>query len=77
MGRLGSSEQMLEYVRRWRQLSPTLEAIRDNETRQAVTPESIRMLEQAFRIALRDLPPRPTSGLVEWQRWMELWRRRG
>jgi hypothetical protein len=29
------------------------------------------MFAQAFRIALRDLPPRESSGLVEWQSWME------
>jgi hypothetical protein len=29
--------------------------------------------EQAFRIALRDLPPWESSGLVEWQDVMRRW----
>jgi hypothetical protein len=41
---------------------PVLDAIRDREIREADTAESIRMFEQAFRIALRDLPPRESSG---------------
>jgi hypothetical protein len=56
---------------------PVLDAIRDREIREADTAESIRMFEQAFRIALRDLPPRESSGLVKWQDWMSRWRRRG
>jgi hypothetical protein len=68
---------MREYVRRWQRLSPLLEAIRDQETRQADTAGCIRMMEQAFRIALRDLPVRSSSGLLEWQRWMRVWRQRG
>ena len=77
MAQVSTREQMMEHVRRWQQLGPILEEIRDRETRQANTPESILMMEQAFRIALRDLPTRQSSGLVEWQRSMRLWRRRG
>jgi hypothetical protein len=58
-------------------LGPILEELRDRETRQADTVESILMMRQAFQIALRDLPPRPSTGLVEWQRYMRLWRQRG
>jgi len=71
------SEELTAYVRRWNELQPLLEEIRDGETRQAETASSIRMMEQAFRIALRDLPPRESSGLVEWQCYMACWRRRG
>lgn len=70
-------QQLMEYVRRWEKLGPIPEEIRDRETRQADTAASIQMFTQAFRIALRDLPPRPSSGLVEWQRYMRLWRQRG
>jgi len=77
MGNGPSREQMVEYVRRWRKLGPLLEEIRDEEVRRANTQEAILMMDQAFKIALRDLPPRETSGLVEWQRWMEVWRQRG
>lgn len=70
-------EQMIEERRRWQRLSPILQQIRDRETRQADTQAAILMMRQALRIALRDLPPRQSSGLVEWQRYMQLWRQRG
>ena len=77
MAQVSARELMTEHVRRWQQLGPILEEIRDRETRQANTQESIMMMNQAFQIALRDLPARQSSGLVEWQRSMGLWRRRG
>ena len=69
-------EEMMAYARRWEKLCPILEALRDDDIRTAETQSSIRMLDQAFKIALRDLPPRESSGLVEWQRWMKIWRQR-
>jgi len=69
------SEELTAYVRRWNELRPLLDEIRDKETRQTDTATSIQMMHQAFRLALRDLPPRESSGLVEWQRYMERWRR--
>jgi len=77
MGSVPMSEELTAYVRRWNELRPLLEEIRDRDIRQADTASSIRMMEQAFRIALRDLPPRESSGLVEWQDHMARWRRRG
>jgi hypothetical protein len=65
------------YLERWRQIRPLLDEIRDRETRSADTAQSIQMMRQAFQIAVRDLPPRDSSGLVEWQRWMARWRQRG
>jgi len=55
------------YVRRWETLGPELEKIREQEIRHADTQVAIRMFDTAFKIALRDLPPRQTSGLVKWQ----------
>jgi len=69
--------QMIEEVRRWQELGPILEQIRNRETRQADTQNSIVSMRQAFRFALRDLPSRQSSGLMEWQRYMRLWRQRG
>jgi hypothetical protein len=69
-------EEMIAYARRWETLGPILDRLRDEDIRQADTQASIRMFDQAFRIALRDLPPRESSGLVEWQRWMHIWRNR-
>jgi hypothetical protein len=65
------------YVRRWAELGPILEAMRDDDIRNADTPSSIIAFEQAFRIALRDLPPRETSGLVHWQDVTRRWFERG
>ena len=60
-------EQLAQWARRWAENGPLLEDLRDREIREADTAASIRMFEQAFRMALRDLPPRDSSGLVEWQ----------
>jgi hypothetical protein len=70
-------EQMKECVQLWHRNGEFLERVREDDIRNANTQQSILMFEQAFRVALRDQPPRSTSGLVEWQRYMELWRRRG
>jgi hypothetical protein len=70
-------EQLREYVLRWKELGPILEEIRDHETRMADTAASIFSMDQAFRIALRDLPPRETSGLAEWHERTAAWRHRG
>lgn len=77
MGQSPERELQQAYVRRWKTLGPMLQEIRDREIRHADTAAAIRSLDQAYRIALRDLPPRTTSGLVEWQRYMALWRQRG
>ena len=50
--------------------------LREDDISSANTQQSILMFEQAFGGALRDLPARPTSDLVEWQRYMQLWRQR-
>lgn len=68
--------QQREYLRIWRANGPLLQAIRDREIRGADTIQSIQMFAEAFRIALRDLPPRSSSGLVEWQTAMMRWRNR-
>jgi len=75
--RQADREQQKEYVRIWKENGPLLEAIRDQEIREADTVQSIRMFEQAFRMAVRSSPPEPWSGLVEWQQYMMRWRERG
>ena len=70
-------ERQKQYVRLWEENGPFLDKLRDQEIRAADTAASIRMFEQAFRIALRDLPLRESSGLLEWQDWMRRWRQRG
>jgi len=71
------SDEAIAYFRRWKEVGPILEALRDRDIREADTASSLRMMQQAFRIALRDLPPRESSGLVEWQRYMARRQQRG
>jgi hypothetical protein len=64
------------YVQRWSWLGPELERIRDQEIRRANTIEAVQMFDSAFKAAMRDLPPRETSGLVEWGKLILKWRDR-
>lgn len=77
MGASEKSEQARRYVAIWAENGPLLEQLRDEEIRRADTAASIRLFETAFRIALRELPPREDSGLVVWQDYMRRWRNRG
>jgi hypothetical protein len=65
------------YVRRWKTLGPLLEELREEQIRNADTVSSVLAFEQAFRIARRDLPPRESSGLVEWAKLALRWGERG
>ena len=76
MDREPAREEFRAYVRLWAANGPLLDEIRDQEIREADTAASIQMFETAFRKALRELPPRDSSGLVEWQDFMVRWRRR-
>jgi hypothetical protein len=62
-------EAMIRWVETWKQAGPELEAIRRKEIEKIDTLESLAGLEDAFNYALRALPPRQSSGLVEMQRW--------
>jgi len=70
-------ERQREYLLRWKTLGPVLQAIRDSEIRDADTAAAIEQFRDAFRIALRDLPARQSSGLVEWHRRLANGRPRG
>ncbi|MGH9640603.1 MAG: hypothetical protein ACRD3Y_11105 [Bryobacteraceae bacterium] len=52
-----------------------LEAIRQSEIQRSDNLEALKALESAFNHATRSLPPRPSSGLVEMQRWLAKLRR--
>ncbi len=58
------------WVRTWKEAGPRLEAIRRREIREADNLKVLASLESAFNHALRSMPPRPTSGLVEMQKWL-------
>jgi hypothetical protein len=77
MGNTADRRQQRDYVRIWEANGPLLQQIRDREIRRADTANAIRMFGQAFRIGVRELPPRESSGLVEWQDYMSRWRGRG
>ncbi len=61
---------MRRWVQTWKEAGPELEAIRVREVREADNLKVLAMLEGAFNHALRTLPPRPSSGLVEMQAWL-------
>jgi hypothetical protein len=63
-------ELMQLWVRTWNEAGPRLEAIRRREIREADNLKVLASLESAFNHALRSMPPRPSSGLVEMQKWL-------
>lgn len=64
----------LTWVRVWREAGPRLEAIRREELRRVDIATVAHALDGAFRFALRNAPPRATSGLIEQQRLFALLR---
>jgi hypothetical protein len=63
--------EMIEiWVCTWKEAGPRLEAIRRREIQDADNLKVLASLEGAFNHALRTLPPRPSSGLVEMQTWL-------
>jgi len=58
-------EALRRWVENWKQLGPILEEIHLKEVEKLDTLETLAALEGAFNYALRALPPRSASGLVE------------
>ena len=58
-----------QWIEAWRRAGPELERMRREDIRGADTAQSIPAFDGAFEGAVRDFPPKPTSGLVEQQRW--------
>lgn len=56
------------YVLGWRDAGAALRRVRRAELRSVDTVEALQQLAPAFNDAVRRLPPRPDSGLVEQQR---------
>ena len=63
------------WVEIWNEAGPKLEAIGREEVRNADNVKVLALLEDAFNHALRSLPPRRSSGLVEMQAWFAKLRR--
>jgi hypothetical protein len=62
-------EMMRRWVETWKQAGPELEAIRQEEIRHLDPLKHLAGLEDAFNHALRTVPPKPWSGMVEMQAW--------
>jgi hypothetical protein len=63
-------ETIRRWVETWQEAGPKLAAIRRREIREADNLKVLAMLELAFNHAARTLPPRPSSGMVEMQKWL-------
>jgi hypothetical protein len=63
-------EMTRRWVETWKSAAPELEAIRRKEIREADNLQVLASLEGAFNHALRTLPPRESSGMVEMQKWL-------
>jgi hypothetical protein len=68
-------EMMRRWVQTWKEAGPELEAIRRREVREADNLQVLALLERAFNHAVRTMPPRPSSGMVEMQKWFAKLRR--
>jgi hypothetical protein len=64
-----SQMSMEAWVRTWQEVGPELEAIRRKEVREADNLHVLELLEEAFNHALRTLPCRPSSGMVQMQKY--------
>jgi hypothetical protein len=62
-------ELMRHWVETWKEAGPVLEAIRRQEIQQADNLQVLAALECAFNQAVREMPLRPSSGMVEMQSW--------
>lgn len=61
-------EQTKRWVRTWAEAGPELQKVRDADIRAANTADMIECSAALFRDAVRNFPPKPTSGLMEQQR---------
>ena len=75
MNEMDEREMMRRWVRTWKEAGPELEVIRRREVAAADNLHVLASLERAFNHAVRTLPPRPSSGMVEMQEWFAKLRR--
>lgn len=61
-------EMMRKWVQTWKEAGPELEAIRQQEVRDADNVVALAQMERLFDHATDSQPPRESSGLVEMQR---------
>lgn len=63
------------WVATWEEVGPELDALRRREIQQADSLKVLAILEGAFNHAVRTLPLRKSSGMVEMQRYFAKLRR--
>jgi hypothetical protein len=57
------------WVDTWAQAAPELQKVRDADIRASDTASMIECCTSLFRDALKNHPPKPTTGLIEQQTW--------
>lgn len=62
-------KQTKRWIDAWATAAPVLQQVRDADIRAADTTSMIVCTEALFRDAVKNFPPKPTSGLIEQQRW--------
>jgi hypothetical protein len=62
------TDRLREWVQNWKVLGPELERLRRDRIRSANTQDAIKQFDLAFKAAIRNTPPRTSSGLIEFQR---------
>jgi hypothetical protein len=60
-----------QWVETWRTAGPILDRIRAREMYAISTPRAVEALAGFSTYARLHCPPKPTSGLVEQQRWFQ------
>ncbi len=60
------------WFRNWASLSPVMDELRREAICDAETVRAIAAFDGMFETAIRDIPPRPDSGLVEQQELFKL-----
>jgi hypothetical protein len=65
---MSDTDRLRDWVHNWQLLGPELDRMKREDIRRADTQKSIMLFDLAFKAALRNMAPRTTSGLVEYQR---------
>lgn len=60
-------EQVRAWIRNWEKVGPILERLRFESIRNADTKAAIAAFDGAFESAIRHFPPKPYSGLVDFE----------
>jgi hypothetical protein len=61
-------EQQKAYVKAWKARAPIYEEIRMEQARESDTVRDMPSFDGLFEMAVRDCPPEPTSGLIQFHR---------